>query len=98
MMAVIFEVWPAEGRREDYLRLAAELRTHLSTFDGFISVERFESLYEQGKLLCCSSGATSRRSPHGGPTCFIGACKRPAVPRCSGTIACAWQRWSATTA
>jgi heme-degrading monooxygenase HmoA len=51
MMAVIFEVWPAEGRREDYLRLAAELRTHLSTFDGFISVERFESLYEQGKLL-----------------------------------------------
>ena len=51
MMAVIFEVWPAEGRREDYLRLAAELRAYVSTFDGFISVERFESLYEEGKLL-----------------------------------------------
>jgi heme-degrading monooxygenase HmoA len=51
MMAVIFEVWPAEGRREDYLRLAAELKAHLVTFDGFISVERFESLYEEGKLL-----------------------------------------------
>lgn len=51
MMAVIFEVWPAEGGREDYLRLAAELKAHLLTFDGFISVERFESLYEQGKIL-----------------------------------------------
>ena len=51
MMAVIFEVWPAAGRREDYLRLAAELKAHLETFDGFISVERFESLYEEGKLL-----------------------------------------------
>ena len=51
MIAVIFEVWPAEGRRDDYLRLAAELKAHLMTFDGFISVERFESLYEEGKLL-----------------------------------------------
>jgi heme-degrading monooxygenase HmoA len=51
MMAVIFEIWPAEGRREDYLRLAAELKAHLSTFGGFMSVERFESLYEQEKLL-----------------------------------------------
>ncbi len=51
MMAVIFEVWPAEGRREDYLRLAAELKDELVKMDGFISVERFESLYEQGKLL-----------------------------------------------
>ena len=51
MIAVIFEVWPAEGRRDDYLRLAAELKAHLMTFDGFISLERFESLYEEGKLL-----------------------------------------------
>src|ERR1051325_1699854 len=51
MMAVIFEVWPAKGRKEDYLRLAASLRSEVETIDGFISVERFESLYEEGKLL-----------------------------------------------
>jgi heme-degrading monooxygenase HmoA len=51
MMAVIFEVWPAAGRKEDYLRLAAALRSEVEAIDGFISVERFESLYEEGKLL-----------------------------------------------
>ena len=51
MMAVIFEVWPASGRKEDYLRLAASLRAEVEQIDGFISVERFESLYEEGKLL-----------------------------------------------
>jgi heme-degrading monooxygenase HmoA len=51
MMAVIFEVWPASGRKEDYLRLAASLRAEVEQIDGFISVERFESLYDEGKLL-----------------------------------------------
>ena len=51
MMAVIFEVWPASGRKDDYLRMAAALRSEVEQIDGFISVERFESLYEQGKLL-----------------------------------------------
>src|SRR5215212_1289022 len=51
MMAVIFEVWPASGRKEDYLTLAASLRAEVEKIDGFISVERFESLYEEGKLL-----------------------------------------------
>ncbi len=51
MMAVIFEVWPAEGCREEYLRLAAELKDEVMKIDGFLSVERFESLYEEGKLL-----------------------------------------------
>ena len=51
MMAVIFEVWPAKGRKEEYLRLAAALRSEVEKIDGFISVERFESLYEEGKLL-----------------------------------------------
>jgi heme-degrading monooxygenase HmoA len=51
MMAVIFEVWPAPGRKEDYLTLAASLRAEVEQIDGFISVERFESLYEEGKLL-----------------------------------------------
>jgi heme-degrading monooxygenase HmoA len=51
MMAVIFEVWPAVGRRDEYLKLAADLRSEVEAMDGFISVERFESLYEEGKLL-----------------------------------------------
>lgn len=54
MIAVIFEVWPAEGQRETYLTLAARLREELSAIDGFISVERFESLTEPGKMLSLS--------------------------------------------
>ena len=54
MIAVIFEVWPAEGRREEYLGIAAALRDELSQIDGFASVERFESLTEPGKLLSLS--------------------------------------------
>jgi heme-degrading monooxygenase HmoA len=51
MIAVIFEVVPAEGRKQEYLDLAATLRPALEKVDGFISVERFESLYTPGKLL-----------------------------------------------
>lgn len=54
MIAVIFEVRPAEGRRQDYLDIAAELRDELQSIEGFISVERFESLSEPGKLLSLS--------------------------------------------
>lgn len=54
MIAVIFEVWPAEGKREHYLDLAAALRDELATIEGFISVERFQSLREPGKMLSLS--------------------------------------------
>jgi heme-degrading monooxygenase HmoA len=54
MIAVIFEVWLAEGRRADYLEIAAGLRADLEAIDGFISVERFESLTTPGKLLSLS--------------------------------------------
>jgi len=54
MIAVIFEVWPAEGRRQEYLDLAAALRPQLEQIDGFISIERFESLYEPEKILSLS--------------------------------------------
>jgi heme-degrading monooxygenase HmoA len=54
MIAVIFEVWPKGERREEYLEIAAGLRRHLEAIDGFISVERFESLSEPGKLLSLS--------------------------------------------
>lgn len=54
MIVVIFEVWPADGRRDDYLAIAAVLRDDLDRIDGFISVERFQSLAEPGKLLSLS--------------------------------------------
>jgi len=54
MIAVIFEVLPAPGRREDYLDIAASLRPELDGIDGFVSIERFESLSEPGKLLSLS--------------------------------------------
>ena len=43
MVVVIFEVWPKEGHRPEYLDIAAQLRPELEAIDGFISVERFES-------------------------------------------------------
>jgi heme-degrading monooxygenase HmoA len=54
MIAVIFEVWPKPEHRQEYLDLAAELKPILETIDGFISVERFESLTEKGKILSLS--------------------------------------------
>lgn len=54
MIAIIFEVWPADGRRQEYLDIAADLRPLLEEIDGFISIERFESLYEPGKILSLS--------------------------------------------
>lgn len=54
MIAVIFEVMPAEGQREAYLAAAAALRPELAKIDGFLSIERFESLAQPGKLLSLS--------------------------------------------
>jgi heme-degrading monooxygenase HmoA len=54
VIAVIFEVEPAEGRFDDYLDHAARLRAELETMPGFISVERFRSLTNPGKLLSLS--------------------------------------------
>ncbi|CDP50300.1 antibiotic biosynthesis monooxygenase family protein [Paradevosia shaoguanensis] len=54
MIAVIFEVLPAEGRKGDYLALAAGLRAELMEMEGFLSIERFESLSEPGKILSLS--------------------------------------------
>lgn len=54
MIAVIFEVRPKEGHTQEYLDLAASLRPLLENIDGFLSIERFESLYEPGKILSLS--------------------------------------------
>ncbi len=54
MIAVIFEVEPKPGHREHYLDIAAELRPLLDEIDGFLSIERFESLTQPGKILSLS--------------------------------------------
>ncbi len=54
MIAVIFELWPEAGQEATYFDLAAQLRPELDTVDGFISVERFESLATKGKYLSLS--------------------------------------------
>jgi len=54
MIAVIFEVTPRDGKRDAYLQAATSLRPLLEQMDGFISIERFESLTAPGKLLSLS--------------------------------------------
>jgi heme-degrading monooxygenase HmoA len=54
VIAVLFEVWPHEQGREEYLDIAASLRPHLDAIDGFLSIERFQSLSDPSKLLSVS--------------------------------------------
>ena len=54
MIVAIFEVTPKPGRAQEYFDLAAELRPELEKIDGFISVERFESLTSEGQFLSLS--------------------------------------------
>ena len=54
MIAVIFEAQPQDGQQEAYLSIAAALRPELEKMDGFISIERFQSLADPGKLLSLS--------------------------------------------
>jgi heme-degrading monooxygenase HmoA len=54
MLAVIFEVWPAAGRAPEYFELAAELKAELEKIDGFISIERFQSVTAPEKFVSIS--------------------------------------------
>jgi len=54
MLAVIFEVYPTAEGKAEYLEIAAQLRSFLQNRDGFISIERFQSLTDEGKILSLS--------------------------------------------
>ena len=54
MIVVIFEADPHAVHRDDYFRIAAELRPLLDKIDGFISIERFQSLSDEGRILSLS--------------------------------------------
>ena len=90
-IAVIFELWPANGRKQQYLDLAAALRSELIDIDGFISIERFSKSVRprQATFLivlarrdgCCT--LAERFFAPGNP-------KKGAQPRPSRTIASGW--------
>lgn len=54
MYIVTFETWPDSEYQETYLEHAQKMREEVEKIQGFISVERFQSLYEEGKLLSMS--------------------------------------------
>lgn len=54
MIVVAFEVWPKSGQADTYFEMAASLKADLEQVDGFISVERFESVTQPGKYLSLS--------------------------------------------
>lgn len=54
MIAVIFEVWPEPEHKGSYLEIAAQLKSELEQIEGFISVERFQSLTDESKVLSLS--------------------------------------------
>ena len=54
IIAVLFEVIPISGFKEEYLNISRRIQPELEKINGFISVERFESLHQPGKLLSLS--------------------------------------------
>lgn len=54
MIAVIFESWPADGKMQTYLDMGKSLQSHLDQVDGFISIERFQSVTDPSKLVALS--------------------------------------------
>ena len=92
MLAIIFEVEMNPGRDQDYFELAGSLKPELEAIDGFISVERFQSLSNEGKFVPFRSGATSRPSRPGASMRSTGSRKRGAKRRFSPTSAFAWPR------
>jgi heme-degrading monooxygenase HmoA len=71
MIAVIFELWPDVDQQATYFDLAAQLRPELEGIDGFISIERFESLASKGKYLSLSFWRASLAQPRFAPRCPV---------------------------
>ena len=99
-IVVLFEVKPKKEGKEEYLKLAAALKTELAKMSGFIRVERFASLNEEGKLLSLSvweneDAAAAWR--HGATNSTIGAARRKGMMRCLSVTISRWHPLSANT-
>ena len=79
MIAVIFEVDLADGRMEQYLALAAALRSELEAIDGFLTVERFQSMTDPGRMVSLSYFRDEEVAEHVGPSSHTGARPRRRV-------------------
>lgn len=88
MIAVIFEVEPAPGQNKTYLDMAAGLRPLLDEIDGFISVERFQSLTNPGKLVSLSFFENEAAVRRWRETAEHRAAQSAAAAGCSPTTAC----------
>ena len=98
MIAVIFEVWPKAEFRDNYLELAATMRKAIEGIDGFISVERFQSIVDEGKLLSLSFLRRTKRWTSGVTWQSIEWHNRLAAPGSLRIIACALRMLNATIA
>ena len=54
MVAVLFEAFPAKGKWDEYMDIAAKLRPELNQIEGFISIERFQSIHNPQKVMSLS--------------------------------------------
>ena len=88
MIAVIFEVRPEVDHKQAYLDLAASLRPLLDDIDGFISIERFESLSEPGRFCRSPSGAMKQLLRNGGDWKHTAAHRSKGEEVFSRTIVC----------
>ena len=98
MIAVIFEVVPSAAGRESYFEIAADLKPLLETIDGFISVERFQSLADPENSCRCPSGAMNRRFWPGATRPITVPRRRRAGAACSSPTGCGSPPSSAITA
>jgi len=98
MMVVIFESVPHPDRGEAYLDAAARLRPLLSEVDGFISIERFTSLSQPGRILSLSYWRDEASIERWRNLEAHRQCRLPVGLRSSRTIDCVSRRSCATTA
>jgi hypothetical protein len=93
MIAVLFEAKVEPACQARYLQLAAELKPLLAEIDGFIDIERFQSLTNDGKILSSPGGGTKRLSATGSRTSFTRPHRPRGESRFLATTAYASRRW-----
>lgn len=98
MIVVIFEVEPADGEYHAYLDYAAALKPLLEKMDGFISVERFQSLSNPQKLLSLSFWRDEEAVKQWRNIEQHRCAQAAGVRACSPVTACGWPQWCGTTA
>jgi heme-degrading monooxygenase HmoA len=98
MIAVIFESWLKPGKKTAYLDMAAMLMPLVEQVDGFISVERFESVSQPGKMVALSFWRDEKAVWTGATSSNIAAYKLEAASLRSMTTDCEWPMLRVTTA